>query len=75
MSAPASSFALTTASTTFLNSFFTKKCFADFSFPGRGDADKNNILRKISLSQFLYGQENPFFNQIIGEQKASSFIS
>ena len=49
----------------------------DFSFVGQFDNNtNNNNLKRISLSQFLYGPDNnPFFNQIIGKMTFSNIMS
>ena len=49
----------------------------DFSFVGQFDNNNNNNnLKRISLSQFLYGPDNnPFFNQIIGKMAFSNIMS
>ena len=40
------------------------------------NSNNNNNLKRISLSQFLYGPDNnPFFNQIIGKMTFSNIMS
>jgi hypothetical protein len=53
------------------NYFASKEHFrTDFSFRGLNDNNNNNnnnFLKRIPMSQFLFGQDSPFFNQIIGK--------
>ena len=53
--------------------FMINKPFrTEFSFRGLNDNNNNNnnnnnFLKRIPMSQFLFGQDSPFFNQIIGK--------
>jgi len=50
------------------NYFASKEHFrTDFSFRGLNANNNNNFLKRIPMSQFLFGQDSPFFNQIIGK--------
>ncbi len=50
------------------NYFVSKQHFrTDFSFRGLNTNNNNNFLKRIPMSQFLFGQDSPFFNQIIGK--------